>query len=549
MKSKLILLLAVACCLTAVRAEAQTYAITNARIVTVAGASIDKGTVVMRNGLIDSVGANIKVPADAVVIDGSGFTVYPGFIDALTNLGVQAPTPPRPAAGAPQVPGAAQQATPTSNSNYPAGLRPEDSVAEDLKAGEAQFEAARNAGFTTVLTVNRTGIFNGKSAVIDLAGDSVSEMVIRAPFAEHFSYATLQGQYPGSLLGTFSAFRQMMLDAQRLQTIEKNYAANPRGMKRPEPDKSLEALFPIVNRQMPLVINANTENEINRSLDLAKELNFKLIIAGGQEAWKSADRLKAQDVPVLLSLNFPKRTATASSDADPETMDVLRFRAETPRGPARLAQAGVRFAFQSGGATSLADFFTNASKSVEAGLSQDAAIRAMTLGSAEILGVSDRLGSIETGKIANVVMVKNDVFAKDRFVSRTFVDGKMFEQKEPARRPANAAPTATTVSTPAVMTVAGNYTVTIDVPGQTLTGTLALVQQGAVLTGSLTTQLGVTQIRDGKVAADGFTFSGSVDYGGSQIEIVVKGAVTGNQISGTIDSPQGTISYSGTRNP
>jgi hypothetical protein len=239
----------------------------------------------------------------------------------------------------------------------------------------------------------------------------------------------------------------------------------------------------------------------------------------------------------------------ASSDADPETMEVLRFRAETPKGPARLAQAGVRFAFQSGGATSLTDFFTNASKAVEAGLSQDAAIRAMTLGSAEILGVFDRLGSIETGKIANVVMVKNDVFAKDRFVSRTFVDGKMFEQKEPARRPANAAPTATTVSTPAVMTVAGNYTVTIDVPGQTLTGTLALVQQGAVLTGSLTTQLGVTQIRDGKVAADGFTFSGSVDYGGSQIEIVVKGAVTGNQISGTIDSPQGTFSYSGTRNP
>src|SRR4051794_1088387 len=164
MKSKLILLLAVACCLLAVRAEAQTYAITNARIVTVAGAPIDKGTVVLRNGLIDSVGANIKVPADAVIIDGSGYTVYPGFIDALTNLGVQA-SQPRPAAGAPQVPGSAQQATtPTSNSNYPAGLRPEDSVAEDLKAGEAQFEAARNAGFTTVLTVNRAGIFNGKSA-------------------------------------------------------------------------------------------------------------------------------------------------------------------------------------------------------------------------------------------------------------------------------------------------------------------------------------------------------------------------------------------------
>ena len=99
------------------------------------------------------------------------------------------------------------------------------------------------------------------------------------------------------------------------------------------------------------------------------------------------------------------------------------------------------------------------------------------------------------------------------------------------------------------MAVAGNYNVTIDVPGQTLTGTLALVQQGQTLTGSLTTQLGVVPIRDGKVTPEGFSFSGSVDFGGSQIEIVVKGSVTGNQISGTIDSPQGTVPFSGTRNP
>jgi len=147
-------------------------------------------------------------------------------------------------------------------------------------------------------------------------------------------------------------------------------------------------------------------------------------------------------------------------------------------------------------------------------------------------------------------MVKNDVFARERFVGRTFVDGKMFEQKEPARRPA-AGPGqgASVTSSPAVMTVAGNFNVTIDVPGQALTGTLALIQQGPILTGTLTTQLGVVQIRDGKVTVDGFTFSGSVDFGGSQIEITVKGVVTGNQISGTIDSPQGAVPFSGTRNP
>jgi imidazolonepropionase-like amidohydrolase len=544
MKSKLFLLLAVAYCLLTVEAHAQTYAITNARVVTVSGSAIERGTVVLRNGLIDSVGPNIKVPADAVVIDGNGYTVYPGFIDALTSLGIQAQQQ-RPTGGGPQ--GQQTAAVPASNSNYPAGLRPEDYVLDDLKAGETQFDAARNAGFTTVVTIGRTGIFNGQSAVINLAGDSVSAMVVKAPFAEHFSYSTLPGQYPGSLLGTFSAFRQMLLDAKRLQKMEKDYSENPRGMKRPEQDRSLEALFPIINRQLPLVINANSEDEVRRALDLQKEFGFRLIVAGGQEAWKLADRLKAQDVSVLLSLNFPKRTASSSADADPETMEVLRMRAETPKGAARLAQAGVKFAFQSGGATSLIDFFANAGKAVESGLDKDAAIRAMTLGSADVLGVSDRLGSIETGKIANVVMVKNDVFSKDRFVGRIFVDGKMFEQKEPPKRPAG--PAATTGTAPGVMTVAGNYSVTIDVPGQTLTGTLALVQQGAVLSGTLTTQLGVVQIKDGKVTADGFSFSGSVDFGGSQIEIVVKGAVAGTQITGTIDSPQGTVPFSGTRNP
>ena len=343
MKLKLILLLAVAC-ISAAQANAQVYAITNARIVTVAGPAVEKGTVVMRNGLIESVGASAKIPGDAVVIDGTGYTVYPGFIDALTSLGIQA-QPQRAAGGGPQA--QAQQApAPASNSNFPAGLRPEESVLDDVRAGEAQFDAARNAGFTTVLTIGRTGIFNGQSAVIDLAGDTVSAMVIKSPFAEHFSYSSLPGQYPGSLLGTFSMFRQMLLDASRLQKLQKTYDVNPRGMRRPDPDRSLEALYPIINRQMPIVINANSENEITRALDLAREFNFRLIIGGGQEAWKLADRLKSQDVPVLLSLNFPKRTTASSPEADPETMEVLRLRAEAPKCAARLAQAGVKFAFQ-----------------------------------------------------------------------------------------------------------------------------------------------------------------------------------------------------------
>ena len=141
-----------------------------------------------------------------------------------------------------------------------------DSSFDDLKAGEAQFEASRSAGITTVLTTGRNGIFNGRSTLIDLAGDTVSSMVVKPSFAEHISFATIGGGYPGSLLGTFSALRQIFLDAQRQQAIEVAYAENPRGMRRPDTDRSLEALFPAINGKMPVVFNANREIEIVRRL-------------------------------------------------------------------------------------------------------------------------------------------------------------------------------------------------------------------------------------------------------------------------------------------
>lgn len=414
------------------QARADVYAITNAQIVTVSGKVIPKGAVVVRNGLIESVGAAAKIPSDARVIDGTNLTVYPGFFDTLTKLGLPPTQVVRTGQGQQTNP---QTQTP-SNSNYPDGLRPEITAEENLRAGEAQFEAPRNAGFTTVLTVGSEDIFNGQSAVINLAGDSVSAMIVKTPFAQHVSFNTLRGgTYPTSLMGTFSALRQMFLDAQRLAEIQKLYATNPRGMKRPESDASLEALLPILNGQMPIVFNANTEREILRALDFAKEFKLKPIIAGGQESWKAADRLRLENVPVLLSLDFPKRTAAASPEADPETLSILRLRAETPSAAVRLQNEGVKFAFQSGAMKNIGDFLTNAGKAVESGLNKDAAIRAMTLSAAEILGVNNQLGSIEEGKIANLVVMRGDIFGKDRTITHVFVDGKLFEQKEKPKAP------------------------------------------------------------------------------------------------------------------
>lgn len=556
MRSKLFLLVlaSVYSFFTAEAVNAQSYAITNAKIITVSGPPIEKGTVVIRNGLIEAVGASLKAPADAQILDATGLTVYPGFIDALTNLGLPAARPTTLGGGFPggqiltNPPGAAQ---PASNSNYPVGLRPDDETLGEIRSGEAQFEANRNAGFTTVLATGRTGIFTGQSVVINLAGDSVSGMVIKAPFAHHVTFTTLGGQYPQSLLGTFSALRQMFYDAQRLQEIQRIYTASPKGMKRPESDKSLEALYPAINRQIPVVFNANSETQIVRALDLIKELNVRGVIAGGQEAWKVAARLKAQDVPVLLSLNFPKRTAAASAEADPDSLEILRLRAETPKGPAKLAAAGVKFAFQSGGSTAVGDFFLSAGKAIEGGLDKDAAVRAMTLGAAEILGVENRTGSIEAGKIANLAIVKGDLFSREKFVPTVFVDGKIFEQKE-TPRPAPGSPRGPVGggTTSAGPNIGGIFAVTIEIPGQSLAATLTFVQQGtASFTGTIVSNLGTTSITDGRVTPEGFTFSGSVEIGGATINISARGTVSGNLISGTIDSPQGTIPFSGTKTP
>ncbi len=410
---------------------------------------------------------------------------------------------------------------------------------DELKAGEAQFESQRNAGFTTVLTVSDNGIFNGQSAVVNLAGDSVSAMVVKAPFAQHVTFRTLNGgQYPTSLMGTFSALRQMFLDAQRLSDMQKMYAANPRGMKRPEADASLEALLPILSGQMPVVFNANLEREITRALDLAKEFKLKPIIAGGQEAWKVADRLKRENVPVLLSLDFPKRTAAAAPEADPEPLTLLRLRAETPSGAVRLQNAGVKFAFQSGAMKNIGDFLTNAGKAVESGLAKDAAIRAMTLSSAEILGVNNQLGSVEEGKIANLVVVRGDIFGKEKTITHVFVDGKLFDQKDKPKAPASA-----TAQPGTTANIGGTYSITLEIPGQPTPATLILTQQGATLSGNMQTQFGTAPIKDGKVSSDGFTFNATVEFAGQSFEITVKGAVTVNQISGTIDSSQGRDSH------
>ncbi|HYE65835.1 MAG TPA: amidohydrolase family protein [Pyrinomonadaceae bacterium] len=504
-----------------------TYAITNARIVTVSGQTIERGTVVIRNGLITGVGSNAIAPADARIIDGTGLTVYPGLIDSNTTLGIplQSQTPAqRPAAGPAAQPQSVAVTSP--NSTQPPGLQPEIITADLIQPGGDQIEAARSAGITTALTAPREGIFIGQSVLINLAGDTPQQMIVRSPVALHIGFTPLRtGGYPASLMGVFAALRQMFLDAQRYREAQTIYQRNPRGLRRPEQDKSLAALLPVLAREMPVVMYANAEREIIRALDLTKEFNLRTIIAGGAEGWKVADRLREQSVPVLLSLNFPKRMTASSPDADPDPLRVLRERVDAPKAAGRLAAAGVRFAFQSDGMTTMTDFLANAVKAVENGLARDEALRALTIRPAEILGVADRLGTIEAGKIANLTITRGDLFDRNMRISHVFIDG----------RPVDLKPV-----TPAVAgqpaTASGTWTLNVNLgQGRDFSVTLTLQQQEERLSGTIQGDFGSAQIANASIGTAGdIQFTVPVTVIGQATEATFTGRITGNEMRGTV---------------
>lgn len=511
------------------------YAITNARVVTVSGATIERGTVVIRDGLIAAVGANVAAPPDARTIDGTGLTIYPGLIDSSTSLAIPRPTP-SPATGGGGGGGFAGlfgQTAPSAvspNSTQPPGLQPEILAADIIRPGGPEVEAARNAGITAAQTAPRGNVFLGQSAVINLAGDTPQQMIVRTPVALYVGLNPIgQGQYPGSLMGVFSSVRQMLLDARRFREANEIYERNPRGIRRPEQDKSLAALLPVLARQMPVVMQADRVREIERALDLAQEFNLNLVINGGQEADRLAARLKAANVPVLLSLNFPRRTAAPSAEADPEPLRILRERVEAPKTAGRLAAAGVRFAFQSGGMTTMTDYLANAAKAVEAGLARDEAVRALTLRPAEILGVSQQLGSVEVGKIANLTVTRGDLFDKNRRVTHLFIDGRQIEL-----RPAATATGGATAS--------GNWTLNVTLGGsgnerQEMSGTLQLQQQGDRLTGSLQGQLGSGTIASGTLTGSDINFTVPITLpapASQTTDAIFTGTISGNEMRGTV---------------
>jgi amidohydrolase family protein len=244
-------------------------------------------------------------------------------------------------------------------------------------------------------------------------------------------------------MGVIAFVRQSFLDAQHYRDVARSVqgggtpaADRDRGGKAPAltDDPALAALEPALDRKMPVAFEASEAREIRRALKIAKEFNLEPIVTGARHAPEVADELKAQGARVIYSLNYPTRRRSLAPDAD-EPIRVLRERADAPKIPGQLAKAGLKFAFESAGLADPKDFVKNAAKAVKAGLPADAAVRALTLDAAAIAGVSDRIGSIEKGKIANLVVTDGDLFEEKSKITHVFVGGRPVPLEPPAAAP------------------------------------------------------------------------------------------------------------------
>ena len=390
------------------------FAIRNARIVTVSGPDIDNGTVVIRDGKIEAVGASVNVPAGAQTIDGRGLSVYPGMIDAGTNMGLV------------EVP---QGANGTVDLSEVGDFNPNAKAIIAVNPHSAHIAVTRVEGITNTVTAPAGGLISGQAALINLLGTSPKEMAVVPYAALVINYPRVTGgrggefggsqQTPDNLSERLDAnareldrLRKMLRDADAYGRAQDAYAKD-KSLPRPDRNVVLEALVPYVRGEQPVMFRADREAEIRGAIRFAEEMKLKPIILGGDDAWKVASLLKDKNVPVILTgvFSLPLR--------EDDSYDTLY------ENPAKLQQAGVRFCISTGDAgAEVRNLPMYAGMASAYGLSKAEALKSVTLYPAQIMNVADRLGSIEAGKMANLVITDGDLLEIRTHIRYLFIDGR-----------------------------------------------------------------------------------------------------------------------------
>jgi imidazolonepropionase-like amidohydrolase len=388
------------------------FVIRNARIVTVSGPDLENASLVIRNGKIEAIGQSVNAPAGAEEINAQGLSVYPGMIDLGTSIGLF-----EIGSGAPGTVDTAEIGDMNPNANAIVAVNPHS----------AYVNVTRVNGVTSVVTMPLSGIISGQAAVINLDGTSQREMsvvpqaalVINFPRVATTSFDALFNPQQGNITEAITArdrqleqLRKILRDAEAYGRAHDAFARD-KSLPRPDQNIVLASLVPYVRGERPVIFRANREMEIRAAVRFSEEMRLKPIIMGGNEAWKIASFLRERNVPVILTnvLNLPSR--------EDDFYDV------NYAGASKLQQAGVRFCISTG---STGEHVRNlplyAGMAAAFDLPRAEALKAITLYPAQIMNLADRLGSIEQGKMANLVITDGDILDARTRVRYLFINGR-----------------------------------------------------------------------------------------------------------------------------
>jgi imidazolonepropionase-like amidohydrolase len=543
-------------------------AIENARIVQAPGRILEMGTIIVRDGLIEAVGRDLRVPFDARRVTGDSLVVYAGFIDGLSHTGIPRPSDQgnserveRPGEPAPER----------------AGIQPQRLAAQMLTEDDASIEALRALGFTAAHVVPHGQSLPGKGSLVLLSGAPAAEVVLEREVSLFAQFQKPRGVYPATDMATLANLRQLFRESRRQHDLSALYAANPEGLARPPHSEVHRAFFPVVAGTQPVVFHTEGDAsalQVHRVLELQRTLGFPLILSGVSQGFEVVDAVRQAGHPVLLTLTLPETPDTTKengTDADttkamtPEApsshfisdhrtfthvdvdaeADNLRARQSLEREryyatAAEFHRSGVLFGFTTKDAQPK-DVHGNLRRMIDAGLPQDAALAALTTNVAEILGVSNRLGTIEPGKIANLVLTTGPLFGEGMTIRSVMVDGQLYEvtSGSEAADSTNGHEDADPVGTWSHEIATGS--------GATTAGTLVISRSGDRLTGSMT-----VDALPGRHALQSITVDGSsVRFSVSSPQLGTVDArmtMRGNTMTGTLDVPtMGTSNISATR--
>lgn len=396
----------------------QVHALTGARIVVAPGNVIENGTLVIRDGVIEAVGARVTPPADARIWDLSGRTLFAGFIDVYSDVGMPKPSAERedsargPIAWNPQI-------------------RAHVDAAAELSADDARVQALRAQGFTVAMAVPRVGMFRGRTAVVGLGDGPVRDRVVRSGVAHA---VTLQRDnsfgfgYPTSAMGAVAFIRQTLHDADWHMRAWAAYNRNPAGLRRPEMNAALAALAPALRGEQPIVFEASTDEEVLRILAIAREFSITPWIRASGYEYRLVDALSGLRAPLIVPVAYPDVPNVERPEAALNvSLADLRHWYRAPENPGRLAAAGLTFALTADGLDDRSKFLPNVRLAVRRGLSPDAALAALTTIPARYLGLERTHGTLEAGKVANIVVADGNPFTDSVAIRDVWIDGRRYE--------------------------------------------------------------------------------------------------------------------------